>query len=89
MATTFNRYGGPHIDLAYIRAHTKLFEEKYSRGPTEDEIVAKIHEKKYRSLSEDWIREYVRDAISIGVRVKALNERIEKGKTRYYYSTRW
>lgn len=82
-------YDGPPIDLACVRAYTKVFKEKHERGPTEDELVKRVHNDMYSALSEEWMRERVVGAVDIGVDIGALERRTEEGEERIYYVEDW
>ncbi|MEM2175454.1 MAG: hypothetical protein QXS74_09480 [Nitrososphaeria archaeon] len=85
MATTFNRYDGPSLNLPEVLACIVFLQGKNGgEGPTIDEIVEEIHRSDYAGLDREWVKSGVERALKIGLKKGYIERKDENGVTRYY-----
>ncbi|MEM5829655.1 MAG: hypothetical protein QW040_03070 [Candidatus Aenigmatarchaeota archaeon] len=89
MATTFNRYDGPSLNLPEVLACIVYLQEKNGIGPTEEEIVEEIHKSDYAGCEKDWVKNGVKRALEIGLRKGYIQHKDEDGTIRYYGKKIW
>jgi len=85
MATTFNRYDGPHLTLPVVLAWIDVLKEENGCPPTIGEIIDFGYEREFRGRGREWVEERVRRIIKLGVK-KGYIKRERNGR-RVLYDT--